>query len=71
MPFNANSTIKEVMEDDRAKVIIETHLPGASNHPLLAQAWYMTLREVSFYPESGMTAERYQRILEELAELDD
>lgn len=70
MAFTANSTVQEVMEDETAKSIVEKHVPGASNHPLLPQAWYMTLREVSMYPESGMTAEKYRAILADLAQLD-
>jgi len=46
-------------------------MPGVSNHPLLPQAWYMTLREVSMYPESGMTADKYQAILADLQSLGD
>jgi hypothetical protein len=69
--FNASSTVREVIENDRARAVLEKHLPGASNHPLLPQAWYMTLREVSMYPESGMAADKYQAILDDLAEIDD
>ena len=70
MAFDANSTIKEIMENDEAKAVVEKHMPGASEHPLLPQAWYMTLREVSMYPESGMTPNRYQSILADLADVE-
>ena len=70
MAFGANSTIKDVMENEQAKAILEQHLPGVSNHPLLPQAWYMTLREVSMYPESGMTADKYKAIIGDLEQLE-
>ena len=70
MAFTANSTVREVMQNDEAKAIFEKHMPGVTNHPLLPQAMYMTLREVSMYPESGMTSDKYQAILADLAELD-
>ncbi len=69
MPYTANSTVREVMENDEAKAVMEKHLPGVSNHPLLPQAWYMTLREVSMYPESGMTADKYKAIIADLSGL--
>ncbi len=66
MEFGPNSIVKDIMENEKAKAVMESHMPGVSNHPLLSQAWYMTLREVSMYPESGMTAERYQEIIADL-----
>ena len=66
MEFGSNSLVKDVMENEKAKAVMEKHMPGVSDHPLLSQAWYMTLREVSMYPESGMTAERYQAIIADL-----
>ncbi len=69
MMYDSKSTVKEVMEDDQARAIVEKHLPGASNHPLLTQAWYMTMREVSMYPESGMTADKYRAILDDFADI--
>ena len=61
----------EVIENPQARAIMEKHVPGISNHPLLPQAWYMTLREVSMYPESGVTADKYQAILVELEQIDE
>lgn len=71
MAFTANSTVREVIENDQARAVLDKHVPGASNHPLLPQAMYMTLREVSMYPESGMTADKYRAILADLAEIDE
>ncbi len=70
MSFDSKTTVRELMENDQTKAIVEKHLPGASSHPLLSQAWYMTLREVSMYPEAGMTADKYRAILDDLAALD-
>ena len=68
--FSANSTVRQVMENDEAKAVLEKHMPGITNHPLLPQAWYMTLREVSMYPESGMTSDKYKAIIADLAAID-
>ena len=69
MAFGANSTIRELMENERASVV-ERHLPGASSHPQLSQAWYMTLREVSYYPEAGMTPAQFEAIVNDLATIE-
>jgi hypothetical protein len=71
MAFGSNSTVRDVMENEQAKAVLEKHMPGVSSHPLLPQAWYMTLREVSMYPESGMTADKYKAIITDLEALDD
>lgn len=70
MPFSASSTIRELIADERAKAVIEKHLPGASNHPDLPQAMYMSLREVSYYPESGLTPSKLKEIDEELKQIE-
>jgi hypothetical protein len=70
MAFGANSTIRELMENERTRAVIERHLPGASTHPQLPQAWYMTLREVSYYPEAGMTRAQFEAIVEDLTKIE-
>ena len=70
MPFNASSTIRDLIADERARAIIERHMPGASKHPDLPQAMYMSLREVSYYPESGLTPSKLKEIDEELKQIE-
>lgn len=67
MTFTSNSTIRQLMNDERAKAVIEKHLPGASTHPQLSEAMYMTLGEVASYPQSGLTPAKLQAILSDLA----
>ncbi|RME52322.1 MAG: hypothetical protein D6790_18760 [Caldilineae bacterium] len=72
MPFSANSIIRDLLADARAKAILEKHLPGVTNHPDLPQALYMSLREVSYYPEAmaaGLTKEKVDAIDAELRTL--
>ncbi|GIV79952.1 hypothetical protein FKZ61_020730 [Litorilinea aerophila] len=69
MPYTLNSTVREILADERAKAIIEKHMPGATSHPQLSEAMYMTLREVAMYPESGLTPQKLQAILDDLAKL--
>ncbi|MBX3000601.1 MAG: hypothetical protein KF893_18925 [Caldilineaceae bacterium] len=70
MQFSASSTIRDLLADERAKAIVEKHLPGASKHPDLPQAMYMSLREVSYYPESGLTPAKLKEIDEELKQIE-
>ena len=69
MAFGANSTIRELMDNEQARAVVEKHLPGASAHPMLPQAWYMTLREVSYYPEAGMSRAQFEAIVADLAKI--
>ena len=70
MPFSASSTIRDLLADERARAVVEKHLPGASKHPDLPQAMYMSLREVSYYPESGLTPAKLKQIDEELKQIE-
>ena len=69
MAYTANTTIRELMADEQARAVVEKHLPGASTHPQLHEAMYMTLREVSWYPESGLSDEKLQALLADLAQI--
>ena len=69
MAFNIYSTIRDLMADERAKAVIEKHIPGASTHPQLPMALSMSLGEVASYPESGVTQQKLKELLEDLAKL--
>ncbi len=65
MPLSTKSTIRDLIANPQAKSILEKHLPGASRHPDLPQALYMSLREVMYYPEAaaaGVTKEKLEAI---------
>jgi hypothetical protein len=70
MAFTANSTVRQLMADERAKAVIEKHIPGASKHPDLPQAMSMTLRELSYYPQSGLTQDKLRAIEEDLQKIE-
>ncbi|HRJ45051.1 MAG: hypothetical protein KJZ86_26920 [Caldilineaceae bacterium] len=65
MALSTKSTIRDLIANPEAKAILEKHLPGASRHPDLPQALYMSLREVMYYPEAasaGVTKEKLEAI---------
>ena len=70
MAFSEKSTIREIIADARAKAILDKHFPGASTHPQLHMGFGMTLKQISWYPESGMTPEKLKALVEDLAALD-
>ena len=69
MPYSLNSTVRELLNDEAARAVVEKHLPGAAKHPDLPMAMHMSLREVSYYPESGLTPAKLKQIEEELQQL--
>lgn len=66
MSFGANSRVRELMADDRAKAVVEKYLPGASSHPQLPMAMDMTLKELSWYPEAGLSQDKLKAIVADL-----
>jgi hypothetical protein len=70
MAFTIRSTVKEIMANEQARAIVERHLPGASSHPQLYEALYMSLGEVAMYPESGLTQQKLQALLADLAQVE-
>ena len=70
MAFSVNSKIREIIADERAKAVLDKHMPGASTHPQLYMAMDMTLKQVSWYPESGLTSAKLQALVADLEALD-
>ena len=69
MAYSEQTSIREILADERAKAILDKHIPGASTHPQLDMAMYMSLKEISWYPESGLTSAKLQALVEDLAAL--
>lgn len=70
MAFTQSSLVKDVLADARARAVIEKHLPGATAHPQLYDAMYMTIGEVAAFPQAGISQQKFQEILEDLEALD-
>ena len=69
MSFSQTSLIKDVLEDARACAIVEQHLPGATTHPYVDEALYMTIGELMSFPQAIIIRRKIQTILAELATL--
>ena len=65
MSFTIHSTLRDILSDERAKAVLEKHMPGASSHPDLPMAMHMTLQQISYYPEAaeaGLSQDKLQAI---------
>jgi hypothetical protein len=62
--------VHEILRDPRARAVIEKHAPGATNHPMIYQAMYMSLGEAVSYPESGISPQQFAAIVADLGQLD-
>jgi len=69
MAFNVYSTVGELLANPASRAVIEKHLPGAANHPMLDQALHMSLGEAATYPEAGLSNEKLQALLADLTKI--
>ncbi len=70
MGYSARSLVGEILGDPRARAVIEKHVPGATDHPLIYQAMYMSLGEIAGYPEAGISSKQFAEIMADLEQLD-
>lgn len=69
MNYSEQTILRVLLDDPRAVAILERHLPGATAHPQLNLALDMSLREIAWYPESGLTPAKLAALLTDLKEL--
>ena len=69
MAFGLTATIRDILNNEAAKAVLEKHLPGASTHPQIDMAMGMTLREVASYPEANLSAEKLKALVADLERL--
>jgi len=69
MRFNDQTRLRDLLANRQALAVIERHIPGAMAHPQLDMALDMSLREISWYPESGLTPAKLKAILEDLEKI--
>ena len=66
----SKSTLKEVLEDERAVAIIEEYVPGFTENPELGPVAGMKMKALLKFPQVGLPKEDVNWILEELDKLD-
>jgi hypothetical protein len=69
MAYTLDTTLGELLKDPQAKAVLEQHMPGASNNPMLAMASGMSLNAILSMPKAaqlGLTKEKAEAMLAEI-----
>jgi len=69
MAFTLDTTLGELLDDPRAKAVLEQHLPGIASNPLAAMAKGMSLNMILSMPQAAqlrITREKANAILAEV-----
>lgn len=71
MAITEDSKLGEVLDNPKAKAVLEKHMPDMGNvsPQMLAMARGMSLKQVAGFPQSGLTPEKMEAIMEELSKL--
>ena len=69
MALSINSTLKDLLADEKAKAILDKGKPGWTDDPQLQQAMGMSLKELAGYSQGQMTEEMLKEMDEELGKL--
>lgn len=69
MALTLDTTLVEIIDNPQARAILDKHLPGVSNNPVVAIAHGMPLNFILTLPQAaqfGLTQEKAEAILEEI-----
>ena len=69
MAFTLDTTFGALLNDPKAKAVLDKHLPGVSSNPMVAMAKGMTLNMLLAMPQAaqlGLTKEKAEAILAEI-----
>jgi hypothetical protein len=69
MAFTLDTTLGQLLDHPQAKAVLDKHLPGVSNNPMVAMARGMTLNAILSMPQAaqmGLTKEKAEAVLAEV-----
>ena len=69
MAYTLDSTVADILDDPRAKEIVEKYAPGLINNPMVSMAKGMSLRTILSMPQAkqaGITEDKVQQVLSEI-----
>lgn len=70
MAFDENTKLKELSNNEQAKDILAKYLPGIWTNPQTKMAMGFSLKAMSKFPQAGITPEKLQEIVGELATIE-
>lgn len=68
-PLSIESTLEQLMGDERATAILEKHFPGMMDAPQLSMAMGLSLEQIASFAPGVFTAAALQEVDQELAQL--
>jgi hypothetical protein len=70
MEINENTKLGDLLDNTAAMAVLKKHVPAIETAgPMLAMARGMTLKAVAGFPQAGITPEKLQAILADLAKI--
>ena len=66
MAYTLNSTLGELLDNPKAKAVLDQQLPGVSSHPMVAMARGMSINMIVSMPQAaqlGLTKEKAEALL--------
>lgn len=69
MAFDENSKLKEISANEQAKAVLSNHLPGIWDDSKIKMAMNFTLKKMASFGQSGISAEKLQEIVNDLAQI--
>ena len=69
MALSIDSTLGDILGDEKGKAVLEKHMPGVSTHPQLAMAKGMTLKQIAGMSQGQITQATLDAINEDLGKI--
>ena len=69
MTLSIDSTLGEILDDERGKAVLEKHLPGVSTNPDVAQVRGMALKALAPMSQGMINDDMLKAISEELSKI--
>jgi len=69
MAFTGDSTINDILANEKAKAIVEKHVPGFTSHPQLGMIKSMSLKAVAGIPQANISPDKLAAIIEDLSKI--
>jgi para-nitrobenzyl esterase len=69
MAITLDTTLGVILDDPKAKAVLDQYLPGVSSNPMVAMARGMSLKMILAMPQAaqfGLTKEKAEAILAEI-----
>jgi hypothetical protein len=72
MAYTFDSTLGDLLNDPKAKTILDKYLPGVSTNPMIGMAKGISLKMILSMPQvtqMGITQQKVQTVLDEINKL--